>query len=59
VDGVPDAGGEAHGTPAFAIFVPMANDVADQLRSVHALGELRLDIVAGLHLDAFEVRDHW
>ena len=33
----------------------MGDDVADQLGPIHALGELRLDVVAGLRADALQV----
>ena len=47
VDGVRDVDGEGDGLPALAVLVPMRDDVADQLRPIHALGELALDVVAG------------
>src|SRR5215813_11624165 len=56
VDAMTDAAGEGDGLAALAIFVPVRDDVADELVPVHALGELGLDIVAGLRLDAVQVR---
>ena len=47
VDGVRDVDGEGDGLPALAVLVPVRDDVADQLRPIHALGELALDIIAG------------
>ena len=48
VDRVRDVDGKGHGLPALAELVPVGDDVADQLRPVHAIGELALDVVAGL-----------
>ena len=50
-----DADGEANGLPAFGKFVPVGNDVADQLRAIHPVGQLLFVIVAGDGSDAFQV----
>ena len=50
-----DVDGEADGLSAFAEFVPVGNDVADQLRAIHPLGELLFVIIAGDGADAFEI----
>ena len=47
MDRMRDVDGEGHGLPALAELVPVRDDVADQLRAIHAVGELGLDIVAG------------
>ena len=51
---VRDADGKDDGLPALAELVPMRDDIADQLRLVHAVGKLVLDIVAGDGLHAFK-----
>ena len=51
-----DVDGEANRFAAFAMLVPMRDDIADQVLAVHALGELRLDIIADAGLDATKVR---
>ena len=56
VDAVADIGGEHHGLAALGQAVPVGNDVADELRPVHALGEFAFNVVAGMGVDAFEVR---
>ena len=38
---------------------PMRDDIADQFRLIHAIGELDFDIVAGLDLDAFQIWSCW
>ena len=38
-----------------AVLVPMGDDVADQIGTVHALGELVLDVIADAGFDALEV----
>jgi hypothetical protein len=35
------------------------NNVADQLGLIHALGELRFDVIAALDSDTFQIRPHW
>ena len=52
---VRDVDRERDGLPALAELVPMGNDVADQLGNVHAVGELALDVVAGLRLHPAQV----
>jgi hypothetical protein len=59
VDAVADAAGEGHGLAALAILEPVRDDVADELVPIHALGELGLDVVAGLRLDAAQIRIDW
>jgi hypothetical protein len=41
--------------PPFTVFMPMADDVADQVATIHTLGELRLDIVTDTNLNACQV----
>ena len=55
VQRVCDVHGEADRLPAFAVLVPMGDDVADEVRTVHPIGELAFDIVADAGLDAFQV----
>jgi len=38
VNGVADTGSEGNGLPPFGKLVPMRDNIADQLRTVHALG---------------------
>ena len=47
MDRVRDVDREADGLSALAVFVPVRDDVADQLRPIHALGELAFDVIAG------------
>ena len=56
VDRVLHTDGKANGFAALAVFVPMGDDVANQLRPVHPLGKLALNVIAGLHLHALKVR---
>ena len=42
--------------PPLAVLVPVGDDVADQVGAVHALGELRFDVIADAGLDAAQVR---
>ena len=41
---------------ALGVLVPVGDDVADELRPVHAIGELALDVIADARFDAFQVR---
>ena len=41
-----NADGERDGAAPLTEFVPMADDVADQLGAIHPVGELVLDVVA-------------
>jgi hypothetical protein len=50
-----DAGGEHNCRAALSESEPMVDDVANQLRLVHALGELRLDVVTTSHRDTGEI----
>ena len=45
--------------PTFAKLVPVGDDVADQLRAIHALGQLSLVVIAGLDANAFEIGSGW
>jgi hypothetical protein len=56
VDAVADAAGKGQRPAALAVLEPMGDNVADQFRPVHAIGELGLDIVAGLRSHATQVR---
>ena len=55
VDRVTDAGGKADGLSALAVFEPVADDVADQFRPVHAVGEFALDVVAVPDVNAMQI----
>jgi hypothetical protein len=55
VDAVADAARERDGLAALAVFVPVGDDVADELIVVHALGELGLDVVALLGAHAAQI----
>src|SRR5262249_20840408 len=55
MEGMTNAAGKSHGAPALAIFVPMSDDVADQLGAIHALGKLSLNVITGLRLDAAQI----
>ena len=55
MDRVRDVDREGDGLPPLAEFVPVGDDVADQLRPVHALGELGLDVVAVARADATQI----
>ena len=57
VDGVRDVDGEGDGLSPLAVFVPVRDDVADQLRPIHALGELAFDIVAACDCARLSDRD--
>src|SRR4029077_18469228 len=59
VDAVADAAGEGDDLAALAILEPVGDDVADELVPIHPLGELGLDIVAGLRPDAAQIRLDW
>src|ERR1700730_1380628 len=50
-----DVDRERHRLAALAELVPVGDDVADQLRLVHAIGELGLNVVAGLSTNACEI----
>ena len=50
-----DVAGESDGLPALAEFVPVGDDVADELGVVHALGELALDVVTAPNPHAKQV----
>jgi len=52
---VADAAGEGHGLAALAVLEPMRDDVSDELVPIHPLGELGLDVVAGLRSDAAQI----
>src|SRR5262249_33640397 len=55
VDAVADAAGEGDSLAVLAVLEPVRDDVADELVPIHALGELGLDIVAGLSPDAAQI----
>ena len=55
VDAVRDVDGEGDGLPALAVLVPVRDDVADQLRPIHAIGELGLDVVAVTRAHAAQI----
>ena len=59
VNAVLDPCCKAHCRPALAELVPMFNDVADERGLVHTLGKLRLDVVAPLGPDTFQVGLGW
>src|SRR5262249_51311674 len=50
------AGCKDNGLAPFAVLEPMLDDVADQLRPVHAVFELALDVVASPRLNATQIR---
>src|SRR5947209_5593297 len=45
---VRDIDGKADSAPALPVLVPVCDYVADKFQLIHALVELRLDVVAGL-----------
>src|SRR3974390_3026550 len=47
--------GERDRLSALAELMPVRADIADELRAVHPLGQLRLDVVAGLRADAAKI----
>jgi hypothetical protein len=47
---------EGHRLPALAVLVPVGDNVADELGTIHPLGELGFDVVATLDADAEQVR---
>ena len=53
---MPDVDSEADRPAAFAKLEPVLNDAADQFGDVHPVRELALDVVAGLHAHAGQVR---
>src|SRR5262249_18013085 len=55
VDGVSDATCEHDSSSAFAKLVPVGDDVADKFGTVHAISELRLDIVAPFDAHAAQI----
>ena len=55
---MPDVDSEADRPAAFAKLEPVLNDAADQFGDVHPVRELALDVVAGLHAHAGQVRRH-
>ena len=50
-----DVAGEGDGLPGVAVFVPVGDDVADELGVVHALGEFALDVVTAPNPHATQV----
>ena len=54
-DRVRHINGEGDGSALLAVFMPMFDNVADQLGGVHPAGELRDDVVALLGSHAFEI----
>ena len=56
VDAVCNVDTEHQSLPTLAIFVPVGNDVADQIITVHPIGKLVDDIIALPGLDAFQIR---
>jgi hypothetical protein len=52
-----NAGRKADGLSSLSEFVPMGDDIPDQIIAVHALGELAFDIITSLNLHAFQVWD--
>ena len=55
VPGMGDRGREDNRLASFRQAMPVGDDIADELRPVHAGGELVFDIVAGPDLDALKV----
>ena len=55
VDAVCNVDTEHQSLPTLAMFVPVGNDVADQIITVHPIGELVDDIIALPGLDAFQI----
>src|SRR5690348_2843082 len=50
-----DVDGKADSLATLAIAMPMADNVADQIATVHARGKLRLNIVPCADFDAFQI----
>lgn len=50
--GVLHAGCKANRLSPLTEFVPMRDDVADQIIAIHALGKLGFNIITGYRLDA-------
>ena len=55
MDRMRDVDREGHRLAALAELVPVRDDIADQLRPIHAIGELRLDVIAGLGANTGEI----
>src|SRR5437762_17699 len=56
MDRMSDAAGKYDGAPAFAVFEPMRDDIADELVAVHARSELGLVVIALHGLDTAQIR---
>ena len=56
MDRVTDGGGKADGFAPLAEFDPVGDDVADQFRPVHAVGEFAFDVVAVPDVNAMQIR---
>ena len=56
MDRMPDAGGKADGFLPLAEFDPVGDDVADQFRPVHAIGEFALDVIAVPDVNTMQIR---
>ena len=54
-----DADRKGHGLSTFAELMPVRDDIADQLRLIHALGKLLLDVIAGLRCGRPKIGIDW
>src|SRR5262249_60845209 len=59
MDAMTDAAGEGDGLAALAVLEPMRSEVSEELVPIHPLGELGLEVVAGLRSDASQIRIGW
>ena len=50
-----DIDGKDNSPSAFAVFMPMRDDITDEIVTIHPLGELRFDVVASFHPYTFKI----
>ena len=57
VDAVGNVNAKHQSLSPLAVLVPIGNNVADQVGTVHPIGELLLGVVSGDGLDALQIRE--
>ncbi len=59
MDGVLDRNGESDRLSALGVFMPVRDDIADQIAAVHPLGELAFNVVAALSANTAQIGIAW